>query len=406
MLQNWRDSSFYLYLSCLSFIVGWWLFAFSAHPFAEVQEKPSLLSPEHSFFSPIKRDSLQQALAGNTDLMVTFIQQWNEEADALNAKGIAGIQRLSPSQYTQFTLLAYLLHHSPTEPLTPFHTSSIEDDCGRRMTIQSDPSSRFLPQTFVAASILLALVNPDRIIAIPQGLRQLSHLYPPLLLDQIKQDVEHLNSETIFREKPDLAFISHYSNPATISRFEKQQIPLCTFSQIDTIADIQQVIIKIGHLAQRPLQAQLLSLFIEAALMAIDNRLHALQDLTPSSPFRCLTVHHQHHDMIPTTRSLTGQLLERAKSHHANLICLVKQDIHGWRVPFSREEIALFNPDCLIISLPYPMQQLELSSAFKQSNAIKHKRLFYVDETVQESPTQYIVLAYFDLFKAIEAYYL
>lgn len=388
-MRKWTLSSFYLYLTCLTFVAAWWLFAFhSSSP--PLLEKDNLKFPQQlSFLSSLKRETLQQALAGDTHLMFEFIQQWDQDARLLKQKEIKGIQQLSASKYEQASLLANILHQE---------NHKIKKDLNDRSL------KRLLPQTFVSASILLALVQPEQMIAIPKGLRQLPHLYPSSLLNCIQQDVEQLSSESTFAKNPDLAFISHYSNPAIAARFQQQQIPLCLLSQLDTIIDIQQAIEKIGCLVQQPLKAELLSLFMEAALLAIDNRLHALQDLIHSSACctRILYLYYQQHYMLPTTKCLTGQLLERASKHHTKLICPVEAHACMWRVPFEREKILAFNPDCLIISMPYPLQPIR-SPIFK---SFESKPIFYLDETVQESPTQYIILAYFDIFNAIAAFYI
>jgi ABC-type Fe3+-hydroxamate transport system substrate-binding protein len=48
------------------------------------------------------------------------------------------------------------------------------------------------------------------------------------------------------------------------------------------------------------------------------------------------------------------------------------------------------------------MQQLILNnSAFAGLPAVKNGQVYFVDEIAQESPSQYIVLAYYDLFDAM-----
>lgn len=411
-------STSFLYLTLASFVMGWWMLAFRIHQPPSTQVPLSDQAPLtlHTsdllpFLSPLQRDSLHQALAGDTRLMIKLMSQWQKDSEVLMAKGASGIQTLTEDAFLQAHLLSRLIDESSDEQLNALNRrlrlKEMQDDAGRLIKLD-DTFTRFLPQSYVAASFLLAIARPNEIIALPKGLRDLPQLYKSDILDQIPQQVEYHRSEKLYLTRPHLAFIAHYSHPPTLEMLRNQGIRLCTIKNIDALSDIQESLLKIGHASNHPLEANLLAIFINASFMAIDNRLRALEQLTPHSPRslkQVLYLYYHHQYMLPTTKSLSGQLVERAFSHCPSLKCPIKQSAAEWRIPFDQEKILNYNPDCLILSVPSSAtgfkEWMETDKAFQKLKALRSNRLFVVDETVQESPTQYIVLAYFDLFEAL-----
>jgi iron complex transport system substrate-binding protein len=418
-------SSFFLYLSCGTFILGWWTLAWMEKPAYPLSQQATFI--DHSltlrtsdlfpFLASLNRLTLQEALGGRFDLMLKLIEEWDLDAQVLTEKGMKGVQRLSNESYLQAQLLAKLIESYPDDQRVKINNQLrsrlILDDNGKQIDL-THPLQQFFPQTYVAASFLLAIANPKQIKGIPKGLRALPHLYSTKLLQQIPTDLDNLQGEKLYLAKPDIAFISHYSHPNTLQVLQSQGIQLYAIKNIDTLADIQKILLKIGHLCNRPIEAQLLHLFIEASLMMLDNRLSALYTFhhLPSSvkPVKSvLYLYHQQHYMMPTTKCLTGQLWKRALQYHPGIICPLSEDPYLWRLPFNQEKIVNFDADCLIISTPSLeayKNQILYSFALKQLKSFHFKHLFYIDETVQESPTQYIVLAYFDIFQALAATYL
>ncbi|CUI16236.1 putative secreted protein [Candidatus Protochlamydia naegleriophila] len=411
-----------LYLALASFVMGWWILAFRIHQPSSIQaplSEQAALTLQTSdllpFLSPLQRDSLHQALAGDRRLMLELMSQWQKDSEVLMTKGVSGIQALTDDAFLQAHLLSRLIDESSDAQLSALNRhvrlKEIQDDAGRLIKLE-DTFTRFLPQSYVAASFLLAIASPNEIIAIPKGLRDLPQLYAPDLLDRIPHQVEYYRGEKLYLARPHLAFIAHYSHPPTLEMLRNQGIRLCTIKNIDTLSDIQETLLKIGHASNHPLEANLLALFINASFMAIDNRLRALEQLTPhstSSLTQVLYLYYHHQYMLPTTKSLSGQLVERAFSHCKSLKCPIKQSSTEWRVPFDQEKIINYNPDCLILSVPSSAtgfkEWMETDKVFQRLKALRSNRLFIVDETVQESPTQYIILAYFDLLQALAGAY-
>jgi iron complex transport system substrate-binding protein len=354
---------------------------------------------------------LHHALAGNFRLMIDLIEAWDQDAQLLANQQINDIQRLPAETFFQAHVLAHLLQHSSSESLRQLNCKMnlewMKDDNGQLLHIE-DTFQRFLPQTFVAASFLLAIAKPHEIIALPKGMRHLPQLYAPLTVGQIPANIDRIHSEKLYLAHPDLAFVAPYSHPPALEVLRNQKIQLYTIKHLNTLTDIQEALLKVGHASNHILEAQLLAIFMEASLLSIDNRLQALHQKSTYSQSnrRLLYLYFHQHYLQPTTKSLTGQLIARALHHCPNLSCPIPQSQSEWRLPFEQERILQSQPDYLIISTPqYANFQpiMHNHHALQQSEAFKAQRIFFVDETIQESPTQYIVLAYFDLFQALAA---
>lgn len=415
MLINTLKSAF-LYLTTSLFILGWWLVAFGKkqiEPFTNPTRASTSLSISSSTvlaqLSPISREALHQALAGDFALMGSLIQEWRTEATRLEKKGLANISHLPSPMYEDSQFLARLITQSSDQDLQALNEKlrvpALEDDIGTIIYLNASVQ-RFLPQTYAAASVLLAIAKPEEILAIPRHLRALPELYSPALLQKIRLDAERQEGEKLYAARPDIAFVAPYSHPPTLQALKKQNIKLCTLHSQDTIEGIKESLLKIGHIANHALEANLLRIFIESALLMLDNRLQVLYQLSLSEkPKELLYLTYYQQFSMPTTKCLSGQLLQRLLKQYPTLHLPLTDTQTEWAIPFGREKILTYQPDCLILSAstPHVLQHLiETTPAFLEVPAFKTQRVFQVDDSVQKSPSQYIVLAYFDLVHAIE----
>lgn len=372
-MKTTRFKAFLLYTSSIAFVFAWWSFAF--------QQPPSVIPNPSAVQTPVKytrllpeisRDDLYQALCGDFQLMVRLMTEWDYEIDWLEQQGYSHLNRLSKEKLKS----AFLLKN--------------------QLAIQEKSSKRFFPQSYAAAGILLSISPTERIVAIPSGLRKQTQLFPKSLTDRIPLSVDYFSSEQLYRLHPDLAFIAPYSNPLVVETLKTQQIPTVEVSYPSTILDIPQSIIEVGAYSENPIEAHLLALFYQAAIYAIDNRAQLLQSCS-SRKILYLTYHSGF--SIPTHMSLSGQLVKRL---HLNDGLLMGAS-SGWRVPIDRENIHRFNPDCIIISSA--QNSLQIASwdpLIRETKAAGSHKIYNVDESIQETPTHFLALAYYDLFSAVE----
>jgi iron complex transport system substrate-binding protein len=380
------------YLAFITFTLLWWSAAFFLPHKAPICPAGYSLKSNSSQFSTINRPDLLQGLNGKTATMIELINCWEKEARALHSP-----HKLSDDRWQEAQNLASAIH-APEERRSKYRSSHrkpmITDDAKQKYLLEEKQWEQFLPQTYAAASILISLTEADKITAIPEGIQRQKNIHPPSMLNKITLSTERYNSEAIHLAKPDLAFVAHYSHPSTVAALKKQGVDLFVIDQINTIDEVKHSISQIGHVINRSMEADLLSLFMESAIYAIDSR---AQDIKLNQG-KSLFLNYYTHYSIPTKKGLTGQILERlgvrTGKEHAGL----------WRIPFTTEEIALVNPEVLIISTPYGeslKEKIQHTPALKKTKAVQKGQVFFVNEDLQESPTQYLVLSYFELFEML-----
>lgn len=191
-----------------------------------------------------------------------------------------------------------------------------------------------------------------------------------------------------------MAFVSSYSHPVIIQTLKNQQIPLFSLCDITSIDDVSVSLREFGELIGKDNEAELLALFVEAAFCAIDNRFHTL--IAKKDKKNVIYLNYHSHYALPTNRSLVGQMVARLGINKAFAQHLQTAGDHHWSLPISQEDIVHANPECIIISSPHHQYLMP---------ANKECQFLAVDESVQETPSQYVALAYFDLYNALaEAY--
>ncbi|MGZ3733206.1 MAG: hypothetical protein ACXU9U_05660, partial [Parachlamydiaceae bacterium] len=301
----------------------------------------------------------------------------------------------------------------------------------------------------------LALVKPHQIMALPNGFRTHRNLHTLETINLIPLDFHEVSQEKLALFPPTMAFIAHYSNPHVVSRLKAQGIPLFITKNIQSIADIHDQLLKIGHCLQCSEEAKLLSIFMEAAFNVIDHFL--LLDLFRNSirslkqPFlasltsnfsaissdmpsklpgkpaqkcpvfpskanfekgllnqtndsslnsKILYLSHYGHFSMPAFNTLTGELLRRLGISQAMF-----PSEKEWTHAVSTEKIAAYRPNGIIVSISGGSSQkegllrkLQLSG---KAFLCSPNKVCLVKEEVQQSTSQYAVLAYYDLADAI-----
>jgi len=403
-----------LYASIILTTLAWWYCAFKpTSQSTENQNHTPFQSSTSSFqpprylsnLSPMQRDLIQQALSGDVELMTTLIGEWDIDAQIMERNGLVGVKRLPRSTYLKAQILNRQLkdstEHEISQLRSAYSQKAVMDDNEIELFPQIQ-NSRFLPQTYVSASFLLALNDPEEIVAIPHGLREETNLYPQELTDQIPYDVDRYQSEKLYQEKPSIAFVAHYSHPTTLEALRNQGVQLFMLKgQLNNVFEISDALTRIGKLVNRPIKSELLSIFMESAMIAIDNRMFALnQTMVKDKPSRVMFLHYFTHYSMPTGKTITGQLMKRLQPYHFSFISEVLENEEQWLIPVDHEKILDYDPDCLIIASSCEggmKNHIQNDSSFHHLKAAKNQQIYFVDSSIQQSPTQYIVLAYYDL---------
>lgn len=121
----------------------------------------------------------------------------------------------------------------------------ITDSSGAKLIIKEKPQ-RIFPQTLGTAEILLAICDPQRIVALHTIVDDAK--YSPVI-EEAKQVKGRASSdaEQILQLKPDLIFISSYSKAEFVDLLKAANAPIFRFADFDRIEDIKTNIRTVGY---------------------------------------------------------------------------------------------------------------------------------------------------------------
>lgn len=355
---------FAVYILVSGIILSWWLLSLSTPKETSVVKETSLSVkdvPLEFSLQEITKEELSQALQGDVDVILDLLLRWHSEALFLQHNGVGGVQKLSSQEIERALLLFQMIKN------------------------EADNQDMFLPQTYQAADFLLALVGPDHIVAIPEGMRNFS--YCSQLSSKIYCDNNRYNSEEIFCRKPQKAFISRYSHPALLETLQGQGIQLFFVDDVSCIDDIYDRIGTVGDAVNRPCKGEMLALFARAAMLAIDNHWLLIRPETEWS-FLFLDFYAQY--VALTDNHLAAQLLQRLGGYN-----ILNENLGSdWYRPMTQEDIVVARPDyCFVIGDPLKKRLERLNPG---------GGIIVVDNECMSSLSQYIVLAYWQLFEELK----
>lgn len=392
-------------------IFSWWMLAFRLHeadePKSPVQKDDEthsreLLIKDQADYQLVEKETLKKALFGDTELMAELILKWDIEAKILEKDGFKGIRRLSEDKLIESQKIARILHgNHPGNSSFTYQSEEMTvviDDMGSPfdLTVKRE---KILPQTYMAASILLALKGKENFVALPKGFKNQKHIYPIELTDNIPLEFDRYASEAISTEQPEIAFVSkYYSNPSAIDLLRSQEVDLFFVRDIASVEDLQEAINDIGDVIGEPMRGRLLKTFVEAVFIAIDNWRAGSGFSLEGKKVMALTYYNRF--FLPGKKTLTDHLLKRMGVN--NYAALLPQDprLESFSVPITEEEIAYFNPDLLIVLTDKPPEMEKLLSArpfLDETTAKIQNTISYISEDIQLTPSQVIALAYLDL---------
>lgn len=340
----------------MAFVVLWWSFFFTEP--TQLPQLPTAPKKEGVFQkNPLPRKVLIQALQGDFSLVASLILQWDMEAQA-EQKNRLEAEKVLRAQF--------LAHSIVTRP--------------------EIATIKILPQTYVAAGILLAIASPQQLVALPRGLREQTELYPPYLTNQIPLDIDHYTTEKLFLAHPDIALVSsHYTHPAALQALSNQGVPAILSPYCKNSRDIAQEIGAIGKLIGRNEEAELLQLFMEAAFLKLDQE--------PKTKEKTLFLSYYDHFYFPKDSNITGEIVKRA----------------GIPLPETsplalKEKLLEWAPERLIIAVPTGLNLLpflEKDPGYAQLQAVRTKNVYLIDDGILQTPTHFSILAYYDLIQAL-----
>lgn len=405
-----QHQKFYTYLFCTLFILFWWMIAFhqpvayephTAYNFCEEEQylhvHPDQQKSVHLLH--IDRNSLRYALNGDFALMIELIMKWDIEAE-IAATFSKEVKRLERKEIQEAHLLAKILLQESNSVIREKKRLKLLTDYVHTPIDLSEPPELFLPQTYLAAGVLLAIREPETLVALPRGMREQKEIYSEKITSSIKEDVDALHLEKLYTYQPDIAITSEkYTHPLVTQGLKNLSIPTFQIGEIKTFEEIESLIRTLGHLSNRPIKGELLALFVKAAALAIDNKRALL--VQKDCLEKVLVVNYHTRYSLPGTNTLTRYMLDRMQIKTPKGLPMEGK----WSIPLTEEMIIHINPEQLIIitesSGVNDTDYFYHSQIFQHIDAVKLRNISFLDEAIQQTLSQHALLAYYDLNKAL-----
>lgn len=379
------NRSLYFYILLSLFVFGWWAIAFrdvvwKADRPIESKTLPIELSKSNSpHLSSLNREELMLALQGDFALMARKIVEWDHDAVLLETSGGSAIQRLPSDTFKRSIYLS----------------KKVEEN--QKVSSQN----KYLPQTYASVVFLLTLLDQNSIAALPRGFFTYNRFIPRTKTENILLSLDRFELEKIYLAKPSLVFVSAlYSDPPMVQALRNMGISIVYTPSISKINDLYASLRLIGDSVGKSEEAELLNLFMEACFCAIDNRwLGSLaENKVPFIQQNTLYLNYNMTFQLPSSQTVLFDLLKRLKISQ-----VIKLQEEG-KTTFTQERLLQLNPEYLILSCRDRSQFEHLLvhyPALKSLNAIRHHNIFWVDDDLQQTPTHYVILAYFDIVQAL-----
>ena len=257
------------------------------------------------------------------------------------------------------------------------------------------PPSRVLPTTTGAADLVLALISPDRVVAVPK----------PYLEFAVEQGIAwpegstftRFTAEGLLARNPDLVVTGAWQSQDTISWLEQSGVKVLELPKIDALDDIRASIEALGS-----------ALFAEerarALLQEIERRTEALQ--ASSGPRRSLTA------LAYTNfgsggwaagKGTTADLMIRLTGL-VNAAGGERREGHG---SINIEELLELDPDFLVISRPSDaygatLAFLRAEPALAHLSSLKNGRVIELPSALFSSSSHHLLTAAEALASAVD----
>lgn len=405
---------FFVYASVTAAIALWWTIAFRYEGIPESVLQPfntpsALNSPSFLQLSRLDREKLILGLSGDIPTIERFLLDWSIDRELLLKNDFPLLETCSQEERLRALSLCRLLQSLSPDEATQLEQSEqwghIQDDRGVVFDLKQSVYNSYIAQTLTSASFLLSLLPPSQIAAIPKIMRVQKEDFFKEVLKEVPEDADRFHSEGIFKLRPDLAIVASHSHPANLESFKRQSIKIFYLNSPLTLEGISAALIKVGHLCRHPLKAELMAIFMKAALDAIDYRLlFTKHTLKVSRAPKILYLIKFSQFCVPSQTTLTAQLLNRAGVGECTEL-LAPQMFEGWSVPIRLEQITHLNPDGIVVcgsETETLLQQLLAEKALWPLPCVAAGNCFPVDETTQSESSHFAVLAYFDICEAIK----
>jgi len=273
---------------------------------------------------------------------------------------------------------------------------TIEEANGNKVVIPAMPR-RIIPADAGTADVIAALVEPERITAVPFTVLDFSGAAGFYTAHKEIPHFEKYQAETLLAYNPDLILVLSYHDQATTAMLAQHGIPVLTFEAYKTFSGIRGFLGEIGRAVGNTAGG--------AALQAeFDARLAAIEKAVARQPKpRVLSYSNYGNGFAVGTGESQDEIIRRAGGINA----AAEMNLSG-HVNFSFEQMLKLNPDWLVVSgdngLASPQVKILLNEASLASlPAIRDKHIAVVPDNVYSTISQHVVDAVEILARQIHA---
>lgn len=262
--------------------------------------------------------------------------------------------------------------------------ATILEPGGRKVVVPSKPT-RIVAADAGTADMLAALVEPERIAAVPFTVDGFAGNREFFATHKQIPRFQQYQAEAMLALKPDLVLAISFHGNATSSILEERGIPVLRFELFKTFAGIRGQLLAIGSAVGEPARAAKLA-------EDFDRRLAAVEKAVAGRP-RPRTLGYSKYDQgfAVGVGESQDEVLRRAGAVNA----AVELNLVG-HVNFSSEKMLRLKPDFIVVSgeagLQSPQAQIVLNDpVLRELPAVRLRRIAVVPDRYYSSPSQYVV---------------
>ncbi len=288
------------------------------------------------------------------------------------------------SRLLVFAVALGLLANAPARAQDGAFPRTVTDGAGNKVTISAKPV-RIVSATLATDEMLLALVDPSRLVAVTANALDPAQSNVAKEAAPIPNKLAKADPEAIIALKPDLVFVASYTDAGVVKQLKDAGLAVFLLGSFNSIKDIENNVTLLGQVVGEEQQAARVVDAMEAKLKAIADAVKNVQ--------KPLTVIYYSPDGYSDGPSTTvDEVITRAGGINAVTAGGIKE-------PFPQlndEFVVKQDPDVILLAgfnsyAPGFVEKFNTNPNFQTLKAIKNKRVVVSNDAHIASVSQYIV---------------
>jgi iron complex transport system substrate-binding protein len=256
------------------------------------------------------------------------------------------------------------------------------DQSGRQVLLPHKPR-RIVSVTLATDEILLALVDPSRLLAVTYLAVDETISNVPLAAAAIPHTL-HADAEPLLALQPDLIFVASYLRPEIVTVLQDAGLPVFTFQEFESIADIQGNIRLVAQAVGEEARG-------EAVVAEMNTRLQAVAAQLRGLTVRPRVLYWEARGLTAGARTSIDDVIAYAGGENA----VAGLGLTGMKT-LSAEQVLALNPDVIVTggkvrNTTAQLPPLFLHPALQVVDAVQQQRVFVLPRRLLSTLSQHIV---------------